>query len=299
MKPKISVIIPTFNSAGYLARALESVFNQSFTDYEVIVVDDGSTDNTEELARSFVPKIAYYRKSNGGPSSARNFGIGKSAGEYLAFLDSDDCWLPDKLRLQLEVFQRHSAAGLVGCGMTILNEKGRILIESRKSPGKLELTNDLIYRNNIASGSTLMIRRDVVDTVGLFDEELLGAEDWDYGLRVFQHFDIYFVEEPLVLKIDRTAGQSACMNGDLMLGCELKFMEKHRPYFEKVFSAFELRKAVARRYFSHTYAMLNCNHYDRARRSIFKSAIYNPMYIFKKRFILYLYKSIFRKAVVE
>ncbi len=299
MQPKISVIIPTYNSAGYLPLAIESVFNQSYGNVEIIIVDDGSTDNTQEIVKPFLERVAYYRKENGGPSSARNHGIRKSTGDYIAFLDSDDRWLPEKLELQLNIFIKNGSAGLVGCGITNRDEEGKFLSENRMAQGKLEFSTRLIFSNIIAAGSTLMISRDVVGRIGLFDEELLGAEDWDYGLRVFKEYDIYFVEKPLVLKTERGAGQSACGNGDLMLSCELKFLEKHRDYFERNFDSVNIRKAFARRYFSHTYAMLRCGEFFKARKSITRSIRYYPMYIFNRKFLLYLYKSFFNKVIFE
>ena len=97
MKPKVSVVIPTYNSSQFIVETLESVFAQTYKDYEIIVVDDGSTDNTKEVLQPYTSRIKYIYKENGGPASARNVGIKSAQGEYIAFLDSDDRWLPEKL----------------------------------------------------------------------------------------------------------------------------------------------------------------------------------------------------------
>src|SRR3990170_2838516 len=111
--PKVSVIIPTYNREKYIVETLQSVFAQTFTDYEVIVIDDGSTDNTADVLRPYLDRIVYIRKPNGGQGSARNVGIKVAKGEYIAFLDSDDLWMPEKLELQVKYLDNNKDAGLV------------------------------------------------------------------------------------------------------------------------------------------------------------------------------------------
>src|SRR5258706_9894136 len=115
-KPLVSVIIPTFNNAPYLVESLNSVLNQSFRNFEVLVIDDGSTDNTAEVLQPYSASIRYIRQNNGGPSSARNRGLKEALGQFIAFQDSDDIWLADKLLFQMECFNQHPEVGVVFTG---------------------------------------------------------------------------------------------------------------------------------------------------------------------------------------
>src|ERR1044072_1794023 len=115
-KPLVSVIIPTYNSARFLAESIQSVLGQSFRDFELIVIDDGSTDNTEAVVAAFPEALRYVKKANGGPAAARNFGIREARGDFIAFLDADDFWMSDKLALQVAHFNDHPEYGVVFTG---------------------------------------------------------------------------------------------------------------------------------------------------------------------------------------
>ena len=123
-EPLVSVIIPTYNNAAYLVESVESVLNQSYRNIELIVVDDGSTDNTQAVLAGFGDRLRYVRKANGGPSSARNLGIQMARGQLIAFQDADDLWLPEKLALQVAYFHLHPEVGVVFTGSLRFNENG-------------------------------------------------------------------------------------------------------------------------------------------------------------------------------
>lgn len=197
--PLVSVIIPTYNRARLLRRALDSVLSQTFQDFEVLVVDDGSTDDTEEAVAAFVdPRIRYLRQlENRGVSAARNRGMEEARGEYVAFLDSDDEWLPKKLDLQLRVFRAaRESVGLVYTGAEVVYEDGavqKLVPEHRGRIGEV-----VVGRNVIVGGmSGVMLRRTVVEHVGGLDEAYPAIEDWDYWVRIAASYEVDY--EPRVL----------------------------------------------------------------------------------------------------
>ncbi|MFZ5437832.1 MAG: glycosyltransferase family 2 protein [Patescibacteria group bacterium] len=209
MKNKISVIIPTFNNADFIGECIDSVLNQSLPPKEIIIVDDGSTDQTRKIVSEFskkYPIIKYIYQNNKGLSASRNTGIKKATGEYIAFLDSDDLWLGKKLEKQFAIFnkQNNKQLGLVYCDYEDIDQNGKKLINypSFKTIKTLKgrIHSELASGNKIsASGSGVLIRRECFDQVGLFDENLVAAEDWEMWLRISQKYLVDLVKEPLVL----------------------------------------------------------------------------------------------------
>ena len=172
--PEVSVVIPAFNAARFLPDALESVFQQTFTDYEVVVVDDGSTDDTAQLVNRYGNRMRYFFQENAGVSRARNRGIRESAGKYIAFLDADDVWLPTKLARQVERFRQRPALGMVFTDGVSFNEQGVLRgskIKWRRRLAKRDLIRAIFLYSGVGT-PTVMVRRDVFDRVGYFDETL-------------------------------------------------------------------------------------------------------------------------------
>lgn len=191
--PKVSVIIPTYNRAGYIVETLRSVFAQTFTDYEVIVVDDGSTDDTADVLKPFLDRITYIRKENGGQGSARNAGIRLAKGEYIAFLDSDDLWLPEKLDVQVKYLDEHPEMVLVFTDAVIFFEDAG----SHKKMGEIRFSGrdvsfERLFRMNFIPNLTTMVRKSCFDLVGLFNEsrDLIGGEDYEMWLRIAMRFSL-------------------------------------------------------------------------------------------------------------
>lgn len=181
--PAVSIIIPAYNQGHYLGAAVRSVLSQTWPDYEAIIVDDGSTDNTPGVAGAFTdPRIRYIRQENRGLSGARNTGIRNATGELISFLDSDDLFLPEKLALLVEALRAQPDLGMVAGHAIIIDEHGRPTGRSFTAP----LPEDgaqLLMWNPLHVGSVL-VRRVWLDCAGLFDETLRSYEDWDMWLRL-------------------------------------------------------------------------------------------------------------------
>ena len=228
--PKVSVIIPAYNGARYISEAIQSVINQVFKDYEIIVIDDGSTDNTKVILKEYDSKIkCFHHSENQGPSAARNTGIVNSKGEYLAFLDADDIWLSNKLESQLKMMGEFPETGLLGCGFYRLDDSGNIIeeIQGWVNSKRDDLLRELMIRNVISgSCSGVVIKRECFDKVGLFDEDLRGSEDRDMWFRIAKSCEIRFFKEPLV-KI-RDHRNSSHKDVDIMKTGQKKFYLKHR-----------------------------------------------------------------------
>jgi len=185
-RPAVTVVIPTFNRASIVVRAIRSVLGQTCQDWELIVVDDGSTDGTEQVVRGFSDKrITYIRHDrNLGGGAARNTGIRHAQGEYVAFLDSDDEWLPEKLQKELEVFRSSDpVVGLVYTGKMMLDETGRVL-EIRMPTKSGWVYEALLDANFIGSCSRVTVKKQALERVAGFDETLVAHQDWDLWLRV-------------------------------------------------------------------------------------------------------------------
>lgn len=194
---KISVIIPTYNYARYLPRAIDSVLSQTYKDYEIVVVDDGSTDNTKEVLGPYMDKIRYIYQSNTGISGARNRAIKESQGKYIAFLDADDSWVPEKLTIQMDVFEKNPSVGLVYSKVTLFREDGTIVeVYPTRDPGKN--AQELAERLGYLPTSTIMASKSLVEQVGSFDENLPTSEDLDLWVRIARAARIYEVAGPVL-----------------------------------------------------------------------------------------------------
>ena len=196
--PDVSVIIPVYNGARFVACAIESVLAQTWESLECIVVDDGSTDSTPSVLAGFAGRIRVMRQNNQGVSVARNLGIDAAKGQFIAFLDADDVWLPTKISKQMVIIAGDDRIGGVGCGMVVtdgeLNEIGTIL--SRPC----DISALLLFESNGGLNcSTMVVRREALSAVGFFDPKLSTSADWDLVTRIARSYKITSVSEPLVL----------------------------------------------------------------------------------------------------
>jgi len=198
--PKVSVIIPTYNRSQKVVRAIESVLNQSLKDFEIIVVDDGSTDNTNQALSKYMSSMKYIKQPvNKGVSAARNTGIMSSIAPWIAFLDSDDYWLKEKLYVQMEFVDQNP--GTVACQTEeIWIRNGRRVNPKRKH----KKPSGNIFKQSLklclVSPSSVILKRSIFKEVGLFDETLPAAEDYDLWLRISCRYPIYLIDKDLVVK---------------------------------------------------------------------------------------------------
>jgi glycosyltransferase involved in cell wall biosynthesis len=193
------VIIPTYNRAWCLPEAIESVLTQTDTDFEVIVVDDGSHDETQAVLAAYGSRIRFLAQTNRGVSAARNRGISAARGAFLAFLDSDDLWQPEKLARQRAFFNRHPAALICQTEEIWIRRGVRVnpRHRHRKASGDIFEASLALC---LVSPSAVMLRGELLDAVGVFDENLPACEDYDLWLRVSARHPVHLIDAPLVIK---------------------------------------------------------------------------------------------------
>ncbi len=194
--PVVDIIIPTYNGLPWLEKTVESVLSQTYKNFILYIVDDGSTDKTAAYVKALKDKrVRYMHKANGGQSTARNVGIKSSNSPLLAFLDSDDIWYPTKLEKQVAIMQEKPAVGMVYGHYYLIDEADEI-ITYLQIWKRGRIFDDLLQGNIIAgSASMVLIRRGVFDSLGLFKEDFLIGEDWEMWLRIAHSYDIDFVPE--------------------------------------------------------------------------------------------------------
>jgi glycosyltransferase involved in cell wall biosynthesis len=199
MMPVVSVIIPTFNRRALVGEAVASVLAQRGTDFELIVVDDGSTDGTEAALAPLRERLRYLGQRNRGVSAARNAGARSAGGAWLAFLDSDDLWLPDKLDAQLAYVREHPEARICQTGEIWVRNGVRVnpCAHHRKPEGDVF---EASLRRCLVSPSAVMLRRDLFEAAGGFDEGLPACEDYDLWLRLARTNRVALIDRPLVIK---------------------------------------------------------------------------------------------------
>jgi glycosyltransferase involved in cell wall biosynthesis len=233
--PRVSVVIPTYNRARYVAEALESVFAQTFKDYEVIIVDDGSTDNTQTALQPYMERIRYVRQENRGLAAARNRGVREVRGEFVAFLDSDDCWEPRMLEEVLKTFEKHPDVGAVFVAEREMDEQGNLLkrVHTKRSPGLFFTPESMVSKDTgVGCGRPPVVRRKWLDALGGFDESMRSAVDCEMWIRYSFHVPMVLQPEPFV----RRRVHEGHLSGDRGVNAEhwLRILEKlkrERPEF--------------------------------------------------------------------
>lgn len=196
--PLISVIISNYNYGCYLSQAIDSVLGQSYPNVEVIVVDDGSTDDSEAVLWKYGEEVRWFQQCNQGVSAARNRGIHESRGELVAFLDADDMWRPEKLARQVELLSRNPGVGMAYCGVQYIDASGQLhgINVSRQCGWMLK---EIALLRWTTEGSSPLVWKKCFDRAGLFDVELSTSADWDMWRRIACYYEIGVVREPLVL----------------------------------------------------------------------------------------------------
>jgi glycosyltransferase involved in cell wall biosynthesis len=197
--PVVSIIMPTYNRAEFISAAISSVLRQTYESFELIVIDDGSTDETAQVIRSFTDqRVLFVRQANHGRSAARNRALGMARGRYIAFLDSDDEYLPDKLSLQVAYMDRHPDIGMIYTSAQCINAAGEPLDGyDYVATAQGNIYRDIaFFRPVTITLPTVMLRREVLDIVGLFDVAMERFEDTDLWRRIAKRFRIGVIESP-------------------------------------------------------------------------------------------------------
>ena len=232
--PTVSVIIPSYNREHLVGRAIKSVLDQTYQDFELIVIDDASTDNTEEVVKSFNDERIKYLKhdENKGGAAARNTGIKVARGEYIAFQDSDDEWLPVKLEKQMKVFEAASPeVGVVYTGFWRIESNKKIYIPSEKVARKEGNIHAELLRGNFVDTPTAVVKKDCFAKVGIFDERLPRRQDWELFIRISKCFYFKCIDEPLL--ISYYTPDSICTNQSSLIKALELILEIHYEDFQE------------------------------------------------------------------
>lgn len=227
MLSDVSVIIPTYNYGRFIEGAIKSALAQTVSPVEVIVVDDGSTDNTASIVAKFGDRVRYILQQNDGVCAARNRGVEESSGELIAFLDADDTWESTKLQKQVARFADDQEIGLVHCGMREFDSKTGETIKLHLVGGEVGIADNLLLWDGpvvVGPGGSIMVSRKAFDEVGGFDRRMKVGEDWDFCYRVARRYKVGFVPEALVNY--RSHGAGAHRNVDDMARGMALFYEK-------------------------------------------------------------------------
>jgi glycosyltransferase involved in cell wall biosynthesis len=279
--PTISVIIPTYNHARYIAEALESVFAQTFKDYEVIVVDDGSTDNTQAVLQPYMERIRYVRKEHRGYGAARNRGISEARGEFVAFLDSDDLWEAAALETLLEAFQEKDVA-IAASASRLIRKDGNPTdeLDEKRSPGPYFTTHSLLFFDHCFTGH--VYRKSCFASCGPFNESplFITGADYDMWLRVSVRFRLRYIETPLLKKRVHDTNLTVDYLPILVRKVRVieKFLKEHPQFTQK--HPWVLQKMLSKRYERiGKYALLfhdGEDSYREARRHLRYALRHNP-----------------------
>jgi glycosyltransferase involved in cell wall biosynthesis len=207
--PKVSIIIPAYNAMTYLPETVDSVLKQTYNDFEVIVVNDSSTDETEQWVSQIADsRVKLISQENQGAAGARNNGIGHAQGEYIAFLDADDLWEPTKIEKQVHSLDSNPEVGLVYTWVACIDEKGKSKGKMWKNDIEGNVWEKLIEHNIVECGSVAMVRRCCFKTLGMFDQNIRFAEDWEMWIRVATSYTFAVIKKPLVYYRDHRNNKS-------------------------------------------------------------------------------------------
>jgi len=225
--PLVTVIITTYNREIYLETAIKSVILQTYRNIEIIIVDDGSDTNYGQQICNKYPKIKYFYKLNGGVSSARNFGIRKAKGEYIAFLDDDDFWGKSKIEKQIKIFAINPLIDCVHSSAAIVDQNGELTGELiGAAQNKVDKRSGYVFWNAlgvwIVKSPTPLIRRKVFQQDLLFDESILAGEDFDFYQRMFYRHKVYYIDEPLAFYRQYPNEKRLSLQNEKYIGIEEK-----------------------------------------------------------------------------
>jgi len=277
--PRVSVILPCYNGARWISQAIKSVLAQTYKDFELLVIDDGSTDNSREIVSSYLHdgRVRYIYQENRGFSGAINRGIKESKGDFIGFIGQDDLWLPYKLELQMRYFSKHRNVDLVHSSYFVIDSEGRVIgIRNVGIPNvssKRELIEELFLRNFIGF-ETVLVKKRCFDEVGFFDERMVGFSDHDMWIRIAGKFNICgYIRKPLVKKRIHESQLSKVRMGDVFKD-EFLLVKKavdQYPFLKRI-----ERKKLASLYYAWGISLLQKGNIEDAKRKFLKSIMYQP-----------------------
>lgn len=271
---KVSVIIPAYNKYELTVKAIESVLNQTYVNIETIVVDDGSIDNTKEILKSFKNKIRYIYKENEGACSARNVGINQSSGEYVALLDCDDIYYPEKLTKSVEYLEANPDYGFVSTNAYLIdaNDKAVSVFSNSHQKRSGWIASKLIF-NNLICNSTVVVRRNCFRKVGYFDEKIFIPADWDMWLRLAEVYEAGYIDE--ILTGYRISDNYTKSHKEIGLNENLYVIQKAYNRNNTTSKKF-IKIACAKTYFHYGIFHMADNNISRSRELLFKAVNKRP-----------------------
>lgn len=271
----VSIVLPTHNRDAVIDRAIQSVLRQTYQEFELIVVDDASTDETEELVDSYRDgRVTYVRHDvNRGAPAARNTGFQNASGELVAYIDSDDEWLPSKLEKQVAEFERWGPdVGLVYTGFYMVH--GHVTEVGKKPTKSGDIFRDMLAFDQVGPTSTVMVRSECLRTCGGFDESLPARQDYDLWLRLTKSYDVAYVQEPLV-KIHREHEGKISDNVESRISAHQKVLEKLEPELARL-PRNERNEVLGQQYFSMARFLQRNERFRLAREKIRMAVSYYP-----------------------
>ena len=278
--PIVSIIIPAYNAEQFIAATLESALAQTLKDTEVIVIDDGSKDGTARVVQTF-PTVRYVRQTNGGVSTARNHGAALAQGQFLAFLDSDDIWHPDKLRQQVQALEQHPDSVFYRTAFTHQHDdEERIRSGAERQDAPHRVTPDLLpsFLHPYFATSTVMVRKSAFDEAGGFDASLRIAEDVDFYLRVLaKHPKMIFMTEALVHKrtVEGSLGDDSASGYVQLLKVYDRFLAQH-PQLRQVLGDDNIARAYHKLHLDLARSHLVNGEDKEARRAAWQATQHGP-----------------------
>jgi len=288
--PILSIIIPAYNAERTILETLASVQKQTFSDFELIVINDGSSDQTLELLHSVADeRLRIFSYENGGVAVARNRGISHATGEFIAFMDADDLWTPDKLELQLAALQQHAIAGVAYSWTRFINEQGKPISACDPIFFEDNVYAKLLVGDFIYSGSNTMIRRQAIESVGEFDPACAGCDDWDYWLRLAARWPFVVVPKHQILY--RRSSSSASSNVEKMKKSALISLEKAYQMAPPELQHLRNQSLISFHNYCadlHLRSSTNIRGFNQAGRHLLMSICIEPKLILNKRFHRYI-----------
>ncbi|MGQ9784098.1 MAG: glycosyltransferase family 2 protein [Armatimonadota bacterium] len=296
-KPKVSIIIPVYNGAAFIGEAVESALAQDYNNIEVVVVNDGSTDDTETVLKPYMGNIIYVKQENAGLSAARNRGILSSSGEYLAFLDADDILLPHMVSTLLPPLLADPSCGLAYGGYYMIDSDGRKFGETDLTQPSGHLFRELVKGIVIILVGSLLVRRSVLARSGLFDPMLRQLEDRDLWLRIAYYSNLVFV--PVHVACYRSSQFSMSRNWQERKRASELLVRKFKLFLDAVGEPPELARKLKRDLFSHrprqcvqdAFVHYWAGRYDLALRKMVEGVICDPRYLRNRGVVAVIVKS--------